>query len=395
MVNPEIPSDVLDSSARIKRIIWHWTAGTHRVNATDRKHYHLIYSASGKRYIGNYTLRDQNSTKNGYAQHTKNTNTGAAGLALAGMKGANPKGPYGKSPIRDAQIEALIDDTAQLCLFYNIRVTTKTCLSHAEVQNNLGIKQNGKWDFTVLPTKPDLKSAREIGDYLRKRVRTRMKELRDGATPESKKPDSMFSAPTRPAPIVAKKDEDRSNHKHRDTIHTNSTLSWIIRSDFPSIAEDINLHFGNYKWTTIRKGVRLVQARLGTTPDGLWGVRTQAAYNRYRQVPATPTVAKASPVQAAKSPVELPTQENWIGTIPETDPKSTETVKKETNIMDGYKTYLVMAIVAIIAIAEGWLGLDIPGAEMQENWLEMILAAAGVGGMRSAIAKLINSWAMR
>lgn len=59
--------------------------------------------------------------------------------------------------------------------------------------------------------------------------------------------------------------------------------------------------------------------------------------------------------------------------------------------VDGSKTYITMAMVAIIAILEGYMGIDVPGAEMQDNWVEYILGAMGVGSIRHAISKLIGA----
>lgn len=59
--------------------------------------------------------------------------------------------------------------------------------------------------------------------------------------------------------------------------------------------------------------------------------------------------------------------------------------------VDGSKTYITMAAVAIIAILEGYMGIDVPGAEMQDNWVEYILGAMGVGSIRHAIQKLISA----
>jgi hypothetical protein len=53
---------------------------------------------------------------------------------------------------------------------YKIPVTPRTVLSHAEVQPTLGIKQNGKWDFTELSFRPSLKGHKACGDYMRSRV---------------------------------------------------------------------------------------------------------------------------------------------------------------------------------------------------------------------------------
>lgn len=59
--------------------------------------------------------------------------------------------------------------------------------------------------------------------------------------------------------------------------------------------------------------------------------------------------------------------------------------------IDGLKTYIVAFAMALIALSEGVLGIDIPGAEMQSNWIEYILGAAGLGTGRHAIAKLIKA----
>lgn len=59
--------------------------------------------------------------------------------------------------------------------------------------------------------------------------------------------------------------------------------------------------------------------------------------------------------------------------------------------IDGLKTYIVAFAMALIALSEGVLGVDIPGAEMQSNWIEYVLGAAGLGTGRHAIAKLIKA----
>lgn len=59
------------------------------------------------------------------------------------------------------------------------------------------------------------------------------------------------------------------------------------------------------------------------------------------------------------------------------------------SILDGYKTYIVVGMVVLIALVEGVLGIDIPGAEVGDNWLEYVLGALGLGGLRSALAKQV------
>jgi hypothetical protein len=56
---------------------------------------------------------------------------------------------------------------AQLCDFYNIKVTDETVLSHGEVQGTLGIAQDGKWDYTRLAWAPEVQGAHACGERLR------------------------------------------------------------------------------------------------------------------------------------------------------------------------------------------------------------------------------------
>lgn len=53
-------------------------------------------------------------------------------------------------------------------------------------------------------------------------------------------------------------------------------------------------------------------------------------------------------------------------------------------MLSGYKTYIVAAMVAAIAICEGLLGVDIPGAEMQGDWLTFLMGALGLGALRAS-----------
>ena len=56
-------------------------------------------------------------------------------------------------------------------------------------------------------------------------------------------------------------------------------------------------------------------------------------------------------------------------------------------MLSGYKTYIVAAMVVAIAVVEGILGVDIPGAEMQSDWLTWIAGALGLGALRAAGSK--------
>ncbi len=54
-------------------------------------------------------------------------------------------------------------------------------------------------------------------------------------------------------------------------------------------------------------------------------------------------------------------------------------------MLQGYKTYVVALMVLAIALIEGVAGIDIPGAEVKGDWFTYILAALGLGALRSAV----------
>jgi hypothetical protein len=54
-------------------------------------------------------------------------------------------------------------------------------------------------------------------------------------------------------------------------------------------------------------------------------------------------------------------------------------------MLQGYKTYIVAVMVAAIALIEGIGGIDIPGAEVRNDWFTYVLAALGLGALRSAV----------
>jgi hypothetical protein len=56
-------------------------------------------------------------------------------------------------------------------------------------------------------------------------------------------------------------------------------------------------------------------------------------------------------------------------------------------MLSGYKTYIVAVMVSLIAILEGVVGIDIPGADMQQDWLNYIAMSLGLGSLRHALMK--------
>jgi N-acetyl-anhydromuramyl-L-alanine amidase AmpD len=160
----------------MNRIVWHWTGGAHKANASDKRHYHFIIEGDGTVVSGNHppeanaTIRNPQNG-NTYAAHTRGLNTGSIGIAIAAMRGATER-PFsaGPSPITPAQVDALVALTARLCGQYAIPVQRDTVLSHAEVQPTLKVGQRGKWDITWLPNMARVGDPVAVGDGLRDRV---------------------------------------------------------------------------------------------------------------------------------------------------------------------------------------------------------------------------------
>lgn len=169
---PVVPSDWMPA-AGIDRIIVHWTAGTSKASADDRAHYHILIEDDGKlvRGVPSIALNDRTGAKNGYAAHTKSTNSGSIGVSLCGMRQAK-EAPFspGPSPLTRAQWDALPGVIAILCRRYGIKIGPKTVLTHAEVQATLGKQQDGKWDISRLPFDATKVGATAVGNDMRARA---------------------------------------------------------------------------------------------------------------------------------------------------------------------------------------------------------------------------------
>lgn len=155
--------------ARMQRIIVHWTAGGHKASGLDRTHYHILIEDDGKLVRGTPSIDlNQAPVRRGYAAHTLNCNSGSIGVSLCCMAGA-VESPFsaGSAPMTRRQWETLPKVLAALCKRYGIPATPQTVLSHAEVQDTLGIKQRGKWDISRLAFDPIVRGARACGDLFR------------------------------------------------------------------------------------------------------------------------------------------------------------------------------------------------------------------------------------
>lgn len=171
-----LPQSVVPASwmpdARLERIVCHWSAGAHKASGLDKTHYHLIIEGDGNLVKGMWPISANGIGKAGKrANHTLNLNTGSIGVSLACMAGATER-PWnpGKFPMTAVQWATLARVCADLCRRYNIPVTERTVLSHAEVEPTLKIKQRGKWDFSWRHGMAAPGNPVKVGDELRRAV---------------------------------------------------------------------------------------------------------------------------------------------------------------------------------------------------------------------------------
>jgi hypothetical protein len=56
-------------------------------------------------------------------------------------------------------------------------------------------------------------------------------------------------------------------------------------------------------------------------------------------------------------------------------------------MINGYKTYIVMAALLVVVGLEKGLGLDVPGVALDEDWMLVVMNAIGLGTLRRGIQK--------
>lgn len=151
-----------------ERVIWHWTAGGWEASSHDLQRYHVLIEAwqGGEKYrlqggvpVGR-NMRDvsglpgfHNNPARGYAAHTRGLNSYSIGISLCGMRGAqdstmteNGTVEPGPNPITEAQVEGLIDVSADCAERYGLDPKPREMLGHYEVPEVYEIDQPGKWD---------------------------------------------------------------------------------------------------------------------------------------------------------------------------------------------------------------------------------------------------------
>lgn len=185
--------------AKMGRIHVHWTGGAYKANAIDLKSYHVLIEGDGKVVRGKPSIAANEAPgKAGMAYHTLNANTGAIGVSMCCMGGKDvQEEPFraGKWPLTREQWGAMIQVVAELAHAYQVPVTAKTILTHAEVQPRLGIRQRNKWDITRLAFDRTVRGYNAVGEKMRAEVMLALKKL-------STAPKVITVPPIEPVPMA-------------------------------------------------------------------------------------------------------------------------------------------------------------------------------------------------
>jgi N-acetyl-anhydromuramyl-L-alanine amidase AmpD len=185
-----------------KRIILHWTAGTYVPNSTDLKSYHYLIDGQGKVHVGVPVEKNMRSLTgipmSDYAAHCRGLNSFSVGVALCGMHGATPGGPYGKFPITQRQWISAALLVVSMTKAWDLPINSRTVLHHKEVEHVYKVKQS-KWDLTELPWDRSV-APHETGNVFRNMV---FDYASDYLRPV---PPPIVWAPLRkiPAPVVSR-----------------------------------------------------------------------------------------------------------------------------------------------------------------------------------------------
>ncbi len=178
----------------MERIHLHWTAGGNKANSTDKNAYHILVEGDGSLILGDRSIRENaRPITDRYARHTKGANSGAIGVSLCCMAGVRLESEYKNTsaPMTQTQWEVGLQVIADLVEKYGILITPTTVLTHAEVEPNLNVAQDGKWDITRLSFDATIKGHRDVGTEMRSKVAAltdRVAPYSDDDMPEDVKP---------------------------------------------------------------------------------------------------------------------------------------------------------------------------------------------------------------
>ena len=166
----------------INRVIGHHSGGAYKANKIDKAHYHRIVEGDGTLVMGDHDFAANTGRlrEGKYAAHTRNLNSNTAGLAMACMGKAEWSSPYSSKFFpKPEQVDRFILAMAETCRMFSIPVEREFCLTHAEVERTLRVKQRQKWDFdySIFGNSAAARDPIGLGDELRQGIAISLKNI--------------------------------------------------------------------------------------------------------------------------------------------------------------------------------------------------------------------------
>ncbi len=165
--------------ADLRFVFLHWTAGDYE-ETFPAYHFCIALRDGSPAVVQTYPLpanaRDLRGGDAPYAAHVAGRNSYAIGVAVCGMRGAEPA-DFGPFPLRDDMLDAACALVARLCATYRIAIDAEHVRTHAETaveDGYFGAGHDERWDVARLAADPrplEPADARAVGDALRARVR--------------------------------------------------------------------------------------------------------------------------------------------------------------------------------------------------------------------------------
>lgn len=186
--NVELPT-LNDLPAPPKGVVVHWTGGGNRANAVDLAAYHYVVEGDGTVVRGKWSVAANMrrlSVGDSYAAHTGGWNSFHVGISAAGMKGYLSRSSPGTFPLKEAQVQRMMEVAAYFIDLAGLDPMNPLHLcSHQEVwtiHRIKGTRNHQKTDIEYLPFMPELKPA-EVGDHLRKLAAKAIRAMRAAEEP--------------------------------------------------------------------------------------------------------------------------------------------------------------------------------------------------------------------
>lgn len=121
------------------------------------------------------------------------------------------------------------------------------------------------------------------------------------------------------------------------------------------------------------------------------GPKIAGHYAKFLAAIRAAEAVKPAPVPQPTPPRTTPSRPpkfglgNWITIIRTLLSLRKGSTMNPLGFLAGYRTYIIVGVLALVCLTEGVLGFDVPGVHLDENWLTVLLTSLGLGTLRAGI----------